>query len=58
MKKYREHKPYYNEWIKWFAWYPVKICDNAGCWTVWLEPVEYKRTNHYAGDEIQYRLIK
>jgi hypothetical protein len=58
MKIYKE--TIYNEWRKWFAWYPVRTEDRV--W-VWLETVERKMyeakiPNVSPSSWIIYRIIK
>jgi len=51
MKWNTKHRSY-NDWEKWFAWYPVKT---SNC-TIWLEYVLRKQVDYeYAASDFEYK---
>lgn len=48
----------FNNWQRWFAWYPVRVpaCDERHEHWVWLEWVERKEYIDYGGGGWDHRL--
>lgn len=37
-----------NQWLPWFAWYPVRLTDGAFCGWVWLRYI-YRHRHRFVG---------
>ena len=54
-KNYQASK--YQEWRRWFAWYPVKVGPRFREQVVWLEVVERKWSGAMGKDWCEYREV-
>lgn len=42
-------------WVKWFAWYPVRLINGR---TVWLKPVYYQKEWMFDNDQGVYAVYR
>ena len=55
-RRERYRSPHGTEWVRWFAWYPVRT-EPPNDRYIWLEWVEWRRPDGFTYNLPEYRVV-